>query len=103
MPSVSALFHVKKRLIWRLLIACCLAAVGASQMLAQSTFGAILGTVRDPSGGLVPGAQVTLVNIGTTASRAQVTDLNGSYGFKNIEVGAYKLTIGAPGFQTESL
>lgn len=80
-----------------------MATVGTSQVLAQSTFGAILGTVRDPSGGLVPGAQVTLVNVGTIASRAQITDLNGSYGFKNIEVGAYKLTIGAPGFQTESL
>jgi hypothetical protein len=71
--------------------------------LAQSTFGSILGTVRDPSGGLVPNAEVTLQNVGTTATRTQTTDESGSYGFKNIEVGRYRLMIGAAGFQTESL
>ena len=86
-----------------LLLVFCLAFLGASPLLAQSTFGSILGTVRDSSGALLQGAQVRLVNTGTTAQRTVVTDANGSYAFKNIDVGNYALTISAPGFQSESL
>jgi len=72
-------------------------------LAAQSTFGAILGTVRDSSGALVVGAQVTLLNNGTTAVRTTATDANGNYAFRNIDVGSYKVTIAAQGFQSESL
>jgi hypothetical protein len=87
----------------RLLLACCLVALAASPLAAQSTYGAILGTVRDSSGALLQGAQITLVNSGTAATRSAVTDANGNYAFRNIDVGEYKLTIAAPGFHTESL
>src|SRR5580658_4191920 len=87
----------------RVLLACCLSALGASPLVAQSTFGTILGTVRDSSGALLQGAQVTLVNTGTTAARTEVTDASGGYAFRNIDVGEYTLTIAAQGFQSESL
>ena len=56
-----------------------LGAIGASGILsipspAQSTFGSILGTVRDPSGSVVPGATVTATNKGTAARRTATTD-----------------------------
>ena len=38
---------------WRLLLAVCLLLPAASRVAAQSTFGAILGTVRDSSGALI--------------------------------------------------
>jgi hypothetical protein len=70
---------------------------------AQSTFGTILGTVRDTSGALVAGAQVTLKNTGTAAVRAMATDAAGNYAFKNIDVGSYALVITSPGFEKASL
>jgi len=85
------------------LLLCCLTGIAANSVFAQSTFGAILGTVHDASGALVVGAQVTLLNSGTNATRSAVTDANGNYAFRNIDVGTYKLTIAAEGFQTESL
>jgi hypothetical protein len=85
------------------LLACCLISSFAARLAAQSTFGAILGTVRDSTGALVIGAQVSLVNTGTTATRTSTTDASGSYAFKNIDVGTYTLTITAPGFEKESL
>jgi Carboxypeptidase regulatory-like domain len=94
---------VWKGFAMRLLLVCCLGFQLAAPAFAQSTFGAILGTVRDSNGALVQGAQVTLVNTGTTATHTAVTDTSGSYSFKNIDVGAYKLTISASGFQTQSL
>ncbi len=65
----------------------------------QSTFGTVLGTVKDPSGSFVPMATVTLTNTGTTAAHTTVTSANGAYEFVNMEIGNYKLTVDAPGFQ----
>jgi len=87
----------------RLFGVCCLVAIASVQMPAQSTYGAILGTVRDSSGALVPGAQVTLKNTGTSAKQSAATDESGNYAFKNIDVGSYALTFTAPGFEKESL
>jgi hypothetical protein len=103
MRRFSSLVRLRTSVAPRLLLACCLLALAASRLAAQSTFGAILGTVRDSSGALVLGAQVTLVNTGTAATRTMATDANGNYAFKNIDVGTYALTFSAPGFQKESL
>jgi len=85
------------------LATCSLIVLSAAPSFAQSTFGEILGTVRDSSGAVVEGAQVTLTNTGTTASRTLVTDANGTYAFKNIDVATYTLTFTASGFEKESL
>jgi hypothetical protein len=66
---------------------------------AQSTFGTVLGTVKDPSGSLIPMATVELSNTGTSAVRSTVTNTNGGYEFVNTEIGNYKLTVTAAGFQ----
>jgi len=66
---------------------------------AQSTFGTVLGTVRDPSGSLVPGAKVDLLNTGTNASHSVLTNTKGAYEFVNVEIGNYGLGVEAPGFQ----
>jgi hypothetical protein len=93
----------RRAFVARLVMGFCLIVLGAGSLPAQSTFGAILGTVRDSSGALVAGAQVTLVNTGTAAMRAMATDESGSYAFKNIDVGNYALTFAAPNFEKESL
>jgi hypothetical protein len=87
----------------QLLVACSLLVLVAMPLPAQSTFGAILGSVHDSTGALVPGAQVMLVNQGTRAQRTLLTDNSGNFAFNNIEVGVYALTITAAGFQKESL
>jgi hypothetical protein len=80
-----------------LAISCVLAFCQAGY--AQSTFGTVLGTVKDPSGSLIPDAKVDLINTGTTADRSTITKSDGSYEFVNTEIGNYKLTVEAPGFQ----
>jgi hypothetical protein len=85
------------------LLSCWLAAAAACPISAQSTFGSILGIVRDTTGAVIQGAQVTLENTGTQATQVSTADASGNYAFRNVDVGAYKLTIAAPGFQTESL
>ena len=93
----------RERLAWKFLVLLLLAALFAAPLGAQSTFGSILGTVHDSTGAVVEGAQVTLINTGTSAAHTAVTDSAGSYSFKNIDVGSYQLTFAATGFETESL
>lgn len=70
---------------------------------AQSTFGTVLGTVKDPSGGAVPKAIVELINAGTNATRSETTNEAGGYQFVNVEQGTYTIKITATGFQTIEL
>ena len=71
----------------------------AEALNAQSTSGTVLGTVRESSGAVVPGAMINLTNTGTNAKHSTVTSDTGTYQFVNLEVGTYQLTIEATGFQ----
>jgi hypothetical protein len=82
-----------------LALACILAL--AAKLDAQSTFGAVLGSIRDPSGSAVVGAKVTLLNTGTNGSRSTVSNTSGGYEFVNVDVGTYELSVEASGFQPE--
>ena len=62
--------------------------------------GNIQGTVTDPSGAVVPGATVTVVEASTRTSKTAVTDSAGAYTFPNLVVGSYSITVAATGFQT---
>ena len=93
--------------VWRavapqFLLVACVVVAGAATAVAQSTYGSILGTVHDASGATIEGAQVTLTNVGTAAMRTEVTDAGGNYAFRNIDVGVYKVTISAQGFQSQT-
>src|ERR1022692_1817095 len=65
----------------------------------QSTYGTVDGTVMDPSGAQVAGAQVTLTNTGTQEKHAQTTGGEGSYQFVNVIPGQYRLDVEKPGFK----
>jgi Carboxypeptidase regulatory-like domain len=66
---------------------------------AQTSYGSIVGTVKDASGGTIPEAAVSLTNIGTSEHRSASTDSNGNYQFVNLVPGNYKLEIEKSGFK----
>src|SRR5262245_48540092 len=71
----------------------------SSAAIAQSTFGTIVGNVRDPSGALMPGCVVTVENTGTSVRRSTLADESGAYTAPNLEPGVYNVTVELPGFQ----
>src|ERR1700756_3495405 len=73
------------------------AAVSVS---AQTFRGTILGTVTDPSGAVVAGAQVTVKNTGTGLLRSTTTSGDGSYSLPELPIGSYDVTVSQAGFQT---
>src|SRR6266851_3048877 len=68
-------------------------------MHAQSTFGTILGSVKDPAGSVIVRVKVTVMNEGTGISKATLTDENGNYEVTHLNPGVYSLSAEAPGFQ----
>jgi len=72
-----------------------------TQSSAQSiTNGDVTGIVTDPSGAAVPNASVTLTNVNTNSVQRANTNAAGSYNFAFVTPGAYKIEVGASGFQT---
>src|SRR5436190_18942617 len=71
----------------------------AASAAAQSNTGQISGTVKDASGGVLPGVTVTVTNVGTTTARAAVTDERGSYIVTNLPVGTYTVMVELQGFR----
>src|SRR5882724_8350415 len=65
----------------------------------QTTAGAVNGTVRDSSGGVVPDAKVELKNESTGAEVASTTNSNGYFTFVNVQPGGYTLSASAAGFK----
>src|SRR6266849_468410 len=60
---------------------------------AQQYCGTITGTVTDPSGAAVAGANVTAANVGTNASYAATTSDLGSYTFAQLPIGTYEIHV----------
>lgn len=69
-------------------------------LFAQSgSTGAILGTVTDASGAVVPNAKVTVTNTATNVSVETVSSSAGDYNVPSLNPGPYRVTIEASGFQ----
>jgi len=67
---------------------------------AQVAGGNLSGTISDPSGRLVPQAQVAIQNVATGITTTVITNSDGYYTAANLLPGEYQLTISAQGFST---
>src|ERR1700736_5331190 len=83
-----------------LLVGLLLFLAGASQANAQVVGGTILGTITDPSGGVVPRAQILIRNVANGTTRDVETDAAGFYAAPNLLPGIYEVTASAAGFAT---
>jgi carboxypeptidase family protein/TonB-dependent receptor-like protein len=72
--------------------------VSATPAVAQFDTASVVGTVRDTSGAVVPGAKVTLINSGTAISLVRMSAADGNYEFPAVRPGAYLVTAEKAGF-----
>src|SRR5437773_598160 len=84
--------------IARLLLVLSLLMAVPLGLRGQTVQGVVTGTVFDKTGGVVPGATVTLTSEGTNVSQLQVTATDGSYRFSLVPPGTYTVTVTAPSF-----
>src|SRR4029453_3108342 len=66
---------------------------------AQVTTADLVGTIRDSSGGIVPGVTVAVTNEATGVTRTATTGAAGTYIFTSLQPGLYKLTAEIQGFR----
>ena len=76
-----------------------LATFSPSLLFAQDESGSIKGQVTDPSGAVVPGASVTITDLGTNTIRSVTTGPKGDYTFSSLRPSHYKIAVTAPGFK----
>jgi len=65
---------------------------------AQFETAAVLGTVRDPSGLVIPNAKIALRNVNTGVSATARTDATGNFEFLTVKIGDYRVSAEAVGF-----
>jgi hypothetical protein len=73
-------------------------SITATSAVAQSTFGSIVGVIKDPGELVVTGAQIVLSNLEDKSTRTSVADANGSFEFLNVKSGRYEIAVQAMGF-----
>ena len=90
--------HQRSTRIFVLLIVLSFALCGATA-IAQTTYGAVRGLVKDPQGAVLVGATVTLTNEGTKIARKTISNTSGEYTFTSIEPGSYTVSVTMDGFK----
>lgn len=75
--------------------------VAAAPAFAQVDRAVLEGTIADPSGGVVVGANVRIMAVDTALAKEQKTNSKGYYRFPGLAVGEYTVTVTSPGFRTK--
>jgi Carboxypeptidase regulatory-like domain/TonB-dependent Receptor Plug Domain len=73
-----------------------------ARVYAQVVGATLSGTITDPSGAVIPSAQVAIRNSATGVVRTVTTNADGVYVAPNLQPGDYEVTASAPGFNAES-
>lgn len=76
------------------------AAVGA---FAQSDNGGVVGTVKDPSGAVVPNAAITVTNLQTGLKFNATSNASGEFRIPAVPRGDYQASVDAQGFQGQTV
>ncbi|HVO81088.1 MAG TPA: carboxypeptidase regulatory-like domain-containing protein [Terriglobales bacterium] len=92
MPSTTARWATR----WLVALVC---LASSTLLFAQSTGGRILGRVADPTGAVLAGVNVTLINEATGVSASTKTNESGDYSFPQVAVGTYRLEFDLTGFK----
>ena len=85
------------RLLGALFVLLCIVSPGWAQRASSG----LTGTVSDSSGHVVPGVEVTALQVATGLQRTAVSSTEGAYFFPKLPVGTYTITFQQPNFQTQ--
>ena len=93
--------EVCQQILKRMLTAFVVCYFAATAVFAQGITGTLTGTVKDASGGVIPGATVTLISETRGTILAPVTtNASGEFVFPNITADTYTVQVEMPSFQT---
>jgi hypothetical protein len=96
---LTTILSFKTRVLLALLT-CVFACVVAR---AQTITADVGGTVTDASGAIVPQAKVTAINVDTNVAVSAMTNGNGIYSIRFLQIGQYKIVVEAGGFDKSQI
>jgi hypothetical protein len=70
---------------------------------AQTVYGSLAGSIADPTGAVVSGAQVVAIEEGSGTTLQATSSSAGTFRFPQVPIGRYDITVNASGFQAEHL
>ena len=88
------------RFISALLALAMIVAGAATRADAQGLTAHLSGVVTDTGGGVMPGATVTIKNVGTNLTKETVTGPDGAFAFPDLLAGTFDLTVSVQGFKS---
>lgn len=89
---------MKMHRFYAIVLVACVAVFATVCSVAQTITGTITGAVRDKSGGNVAGAHVEAINISTGVHTSTVTNADGLYTIRFLQIGRYKVVVDSTGF-----
>src|ERR1700694_4730851 len=89
----------KQAIVGWILVLCLALGFGASTSLGQAVYGSIIGTVTDPQGNAVAGAQVTVTSVTKGTSEQTTTNESGNFSAIHLIPDTYRVKIEAAGFK----
>ncbi|HKB14118.1 MAG TPA: carboxypeptidase regulatory-like domain-containing protein [Vicinamibacterales bacterium] len=84
------------------LVLLALIVTSASSASAQITAATISGTIKDDTGGVLPGADIVARNLETGISRSTVSNGDGAFTLPGLPPGKYEVRTSLPGFSTNA-
>src|SRR5438046_9057176 len=96
MTSVTS----KRRMISCVFSTTLVVLLSSLALFAQGNFGRILGSVKDPTGAVLPGATVNIIDTQRGLARTVTTDEAALYNDPTLTPGTYAVRAPLPGFQT---
>jgi Carboxypeptidase regulatory-like domain/TonB dependent receptor/TonB-dependent Receptor Plug Domain len=90
--------HASRLLRLILSLALVLGAFGAQRLHAQAVGATLGGTITDPSGAAITGAEVVITNTATGEARTVTSNADGIYSAPNLQPGSYSVAVTATGF-----
>lgn len=74
--------------------------LSVGQVAGQAVYGSIFGTVTDQTGAAIPGAEVTITDVGKGTKFVVMTNQDGNYVKERLIPGRYQVSVSASGFKT---
>jgi len=90
----------KLRVLSTLILIACLLGANSAAFGQGTNLGSIRGTVTDPNGAALPGAQVQVTDLATNITTTVKTNDEGNYEAANLKFGSYRVSVGNTGFKT---
>ena len=81
------------------IVGCCVVLLSVLVSVLSQASTTVRGTVTDSTGGIIPGASVTVIHETTDEATTRLTDETGNYAFTGLPPGIYTLTADVPGFE----